>query len=66
MRRGPLADNPIDVLLAEAARERTNGVLKLHCNVDGLVYLVDGEIYLAEALKASRRSTNDSSRGPAQ
>jgi len=48
MRRGPLADNPIEALLADAARERTNGVLELHCNVDGLVYLVDGEIYLAE------------------
>jgi hypothetical protein len=48
MRRGPLADNPIEELLADAARERTNGVLELHCNVNGLVYLVDGEIYLAE------------------
>ena len=48
MRRGPLADNPIESLLAEAASERTNGVLELHGNVDGLVYLVDGEIYLAE------------------
>ncbi len=48
MRRGPLADTPIDALLADAATERTNGVLELHASVDGLVYLVDGEIYLAE------------------
>ena len=53
MRRGPLADNPIDSLLAEAASERTNGVLELHGNVDGLVYLVDGEIYLAELVGQS-------------
>ena len=48
MRRGPLADSPIDALLAEAARERTSGVLELHAGVDGFIYLVDGEIYLAE------------------
>ena len=48
MRRGPLADIPLDSLLADAASERTNGVLELHAAVDGFVYMVDGEIYLAE------------------
>lgn len=48
MRRGPLADNPIEALLAQAAQERANGILELHSVLDGLVFLVDGEIYLAE------------------
>ena len=48
MRRGPLADYPIETLLVEAARERSNGILVFRSTLDGMVYFVDGEIYMAE------------------
>ncbi|MBS1847909.1 MAG: hypothetical protein JST73_06480 [Actinobacteria bacterium] len=48
MRRGPLADTPIDVLLAAAASERASGVIELHGDVEALVYLVEGDVYLAD------------------
>ena len=48
MRRGPLADYPIETLLVEAARERSNGILVFRSTIDGMVYFVDGEIYMAE------------------
>lgn len=48
MRRGPLADYPIETLLADAASERISGVLTLRSAVGGSVFLVDGDVYLAE------------------
>lgn len=48
MRRGPLADNPIEALLDAAASERTSGIIELHTRIEGAVYLAEGEIYLAE------------------
>lgn len=48
MRRGPLADNPIESLLEAAALERIGGMIELHSEIEGQVYLVEGEIYLAD------------------
>ena len=48
MRRGPLADNPIETLLADAAAERINGILVIRSEVNGQIYLVDGDVYIAE------------------
>lgn len=48
MRRGPLAGNPIESLLAAAAEERANGVIELHSVEEGRVYLVEGEVYFAD------------------
>lgn len=48
MRRGPLAGNPIESLLDAAANERANGVIELHSVAEGRVYLVEGEIYIAD------------------
>lgn len=50
MRRGPLADTSIRSLLDEAASERITAVIELHSDVEGLVYIVDGEVYLADLL----------------
>ncbi|HET8929091.1 MAG TPA: DUF4388 domain-containing protein [Acidimicrobiales bacterium] len=51
MRRGPLAGNPIESLLDAAADERANGVIELHSVAEGRVYLVEGEIYLADLVE---------------
>jgi hypothetical protein len=51
MRRGPLADNPIETLLDAAARERIGGVIELHGPVEGQVYLVEGDVYLADLVE---------------
>lgn len=48
MRRGPLTDYPIETLLADAATERISGVLTLRAADEATVYLVDGDVYLAE------------------
>ncbi len=50
MRRGPLADNPIETLLDAAAQERIGGVIELHGPVEGQVYLVEGDVYLADVV----------------
>ncbi len=51
MRRGPLAGNPIESLLDAAAEERANGVIELHSVAEGRVYLVEGEVYLADLVE---------------
>ena len=48
MRRGPLAEYPIDKLLTTAADERLSGVIVLRSSTAGSVFLVDGDLYLAE------------------
>ncbi len=48
MRRGPLAEYPIDKLLTTAAAERLSGVIVLRSSTAGSVFLVDGDLYLAE------------------
>lgn len=48
MRKGPLADYPIESLLEEAADERANGVIELRTVAEGRVYLVEGEVYFAD------------------
>ena len=54
MRRGPLADNPIEALLDAAARERISGVIELHAATEGRVFLIEGEIYFAELSTSAR------------
>lgn len=48
MRRGPLSDTPVEALLEAAAAERANGVIQLHGPTEVLVYLIEGDLYLAE------------------
>lgn len=54
MRRGTLADTSIRSVLTEAASERTTAIIELHREEEGLVYFVDGEIYLADRPDAVR------------
>ncbi len=49
MRRGPLADYPIDTVLRSAARERLSGsIVTEGSDVDGTIYLASGQVFAAE------------------
>lgn len=52
MRRGLLAATTIRAVLDEAAAERITAVIEIHSDVEGLIYVVDGEVYLADLADA--------------
>lgn len=46
MRRGDLAEYPVDWVLREAGRDRVSGGIELHTERPAVVYLKDGLVYL--------------------
>lgn len=48
MRRGPLAQFPIEQLLEDAGKERVTGVLEISSTLQGRIYLVEGDVYFAD------------------